>query len=280
MRSIRASVNVLITVLGVLLFTGALMASMAATTTDVAVASTTTGSGMFNPSARLDTSTIDDLRTAATDTATDDATAEGRDVLPTSYHHAPADLWKALRQAMPDAYEDDVPGIGTFYPPVGSVVEGDTAKYLATLDGWAQIHETRADGVFVVTMLDIPTDTASVVYADDPAALAADRASAALGTMLEGATTAAPVQLSPRCVRAARDILHASLSRHLRVEEDLSYRGAPRRVGQCNDLLAEAYFTDGRQMVNGRHDHQALRTFLRTVIRTGELPAVSSSVRV
>jgi hypothetical protein len=82
------------------------------------------------------------------------------------------------------------------------------------------------------------------------------------------------VQLSRRCVKAARDILHASLSRHLRVEEDLSFRGSPRRVGQCNDLLATAFYADGHDFT-GRHG-KALRTFLRTVIRTGELPAGTS----
>jgi hypothetical protein len=82
-----------------------------------------------------------------------------------------------------------------------------------------------------------------------------------------------PARLSRQCVKAARNILHASLSRHLRVLEDLSYRGSPRRVGQCNDLIATAYYADGRDFIGGRHDHRALRTFLRTVIRTGALPA-------
>lgn len=296
MRFIRASVNVFIGLFGVLLFTGALMTSMAATTTDVAVASTVTGSGMFNPRATLDTAQIDDLRPVATDTATDDARAEGTEALPSSYRDTPWDLWNALIEQYPGSYDDGPAGVGTFMVPMGSVVETDARRYLATLDGWAEILSTTTAGEYRVIMLDIPTRTAVEVYGTTSyaqcgtdaqcAALAADRATAALGTMTLGAestvqnvaqvtTTAPPVQLSRQCVRAARDILHASLSRYLRVEEDLSYREMPKRVGQCNDQLAAAYFADGRQMVNGRHDHKALRSFLRTVIRTGELPAVS-----
>ena len=68
-----------------------------------------------------------------------------------------------------------------------------------------------------------------------------------------------------------------TLTVHCRATATL--RGAPRRVGQCNDLLADAYYASGRDLVNGRHDHKALRSFLRTVIRTGELPTPTSSSR-
>ena len=241
MRFIRASVNVLITAVGVMLFCLSLMTVTAATTTDVAVAST--GSGMFNPSARLDTSTIDDLRAYR---LTDPAEAI---MLPEGY-------------AIETTPMVPVPGTRYVVPE-----ESPDGGHVLPVTAWSEGSPVYSDGWTLRITL-------------EPFTVAWQAQAETIRPVAQVTTTAGSVELSPRCVRAARDILHASLSRHLRVEEDLSYRGAPRRVGQCNDLLAEAYFTDGRQMVNGRHDHQALRTFLRTVIRTGELPAVSSSVRV
>ena len=285
MRATVQVLNLLITIVGVLLFSASLMTAGA---TSTAVASDTPR-GMFNPTAALDTSRIDDLRTT-TDTAADDARAEGVDVLPVSYHDAPADLWNALRRTMPGSYDDDVPGIGTFYVPVGTMVEAGTATYFATIDGWSQVLDVHLNGEIKVEMLDIPARTATEVYGTGAgaqcgtdaqcAALTADRTLAGLGIMLEGAvqnvahvTSTRPVELSPRCVKAARDILRASLSRHVRVEEDLSFRKMPRRVGQCNDLLATAYYADGKDFT-GRHG-KPLRDFLRHVIRTGELPSWS-----
>ena len=52
----------------------------------------------------------------------------------------------------------------------------------------------------------------------------------------------------------------------MRIEEDLSYRGAPRVVGQCNDQLAEAFYSDGHDLTTMRDHRQRVRTFLRGVI--------------
>lgn len=218
--------------------------------------------------------------TAAYGTALDDAQSEGRDVLPLSFHDAPPSLWNALPAG---TYDDDVPGIGTAYVPVGTVVDVPGGLWLATLDGWGHCSDWQFDvecsATGPVEMTDIPVRTATQVYRDDPAALPQDRAVAALGTMTVGATDAAPqvvtvaysaptAALSPRCVQAARDILRAS-QRGVRIEEDLSYRGMPARVAACNDVLATAYFADGHQF-HGHHGPR-LRAWLRQVIRTGQV---------
>lgn len=119
---------------------------------------------------RRSTAVLSPLATVAdaAGTAQGDAMAEGTDVLPLAYHDAPAELWNALRETMPDAYDDDVPGIGTFYVPVGSALFFEQGMFLATVDGWfVCIHGETNDvcsptGPVIPTA--IPTRTASSVY--------------------------------------------------------------------------------------------------------------------
>ena len=204
----------------------------------------------------------------ATDTATDDATAEGTTVkvirLPEGYalETTPMVPVGGTRYVVPEESPDG----GHVLP---SVLWLDNSPVYSGPQSWVLHVDDTQHRVTWRLYSDIVSDV------NDPVG----DESSPVQTVAQVTTTAPPVQLSRQCVRAARDILHASLSRHLRVEEDLSYVGMPKRVGECNDQLATAYFADGHQMVNGRHDHRALRSFLRTVIRTGELPAVSSSSR-
>jgi hypothetical protein len=229
------------------------------------------------------TAVLPPLATASTtlDTAAADSSAEGTDVLPVSFHDAPYELWNGLRQVMPGAYDDDVPGIGTFYVPVGSTVAVPGGLYLATLDGWAECHDTwfaqECSATGPVQMLNIPVRTADSVYRDDPAALDADRALAGLGVMTDGATTAQVVHVaqvtttaphaaawSGTCVKAARAILRA-LKAGKRIEEDLSYRGMTRVADRCNDRLAVAFYADGHDLTTIRDHHKRLRVFLKDV---------------
>jgi hypothetical protein len=242
-----------------------------------------------------------------TDTTAEDVAAEGTDVLPVSFHAAPADLWNALREQHPATYDDDVPGIGTFWIEVGTTVNVPGGLYLATLDGWMGC----ADGITFggecsatgpVLPLDIEPVPATVIYGADElaqcstdaqcAALDADRALAGLVKADELASTDAPqvlnvahsapvadtpVTFSRQCVRAAKSILWAHRV-GIRVEEDLSYRGMPNRVAACNDKLATAFYAD-RHDFTGRHG-KALRTFLRHVVKTGQAPQVQMPGKV
>ena len=72
---------------------------------------------------------------------------------------------------------------------------------------------------------------------------------------------------SRQCVKAAKAILRAAKpGSGKRIEEDLSYRGMPRVVGQCNDDLAEAFYADGHDLTTMRDHRQRVRTFMRAVI--------------
>lgn len=158
--------------------------------------------------------TADAGPTAPTGTTQRDAASEGTDVLPVAFHDAPPELWNALRDQMPGAYDDDVPGIGTFWFPMGGTVDFHGADgsglFLATYDGIMVCidHETFAgecSATGPVQPTSIRTRTATSVYdyrtwgtsADcgsdgQCAAFEQDHQLAALGTMTDGAVQDAP----------------------------------------------------------------------------------------
>jgi hypothetical protein len=301
----------LIGFVGILMFCGSLMLATAPGTANATAAvAAPMNTGMVNPAAVLDTSRIDDLRTVGTDTTAEDVAAEGTDVLPVSFHAAPADLWNALIEQYPAAYSDDVPGIGTFWIEVGTVVDVPGGLYLATLDGWMGCQDwTTADAECSATgpvlPLDIETVPATVIYGADElaqcstdaqcAALDADRKLAGLdeldgpayGTEQDAAQVlnvaysaplaSAPARFSPKCIKAAQDILTAHRN-STRIEEDLSYRKMTKRAAACNDQLATAFYAD-RHDFTGKHGKE-LRTFLRHVVKTGQAPQVQMPGKV
>lgn len=88
------------------------------------------------------------LPVAVSDTARDDATAEGRDTVVVRYERAPEDLWVALRKA---GYRGDpqldkllnanhhgttTDGCECLYVPVGTVVKVPGGRYVFALDGY------------------------------------------------------------------------------------------------------------------------------------------------
>jgi hypothetical protein len=184
---------------GILMFCGSLMLATAPgaanATASIAAPMNT---GMVNPAAVLDTSRVDDLRPVSTDTAADDAAAEGTDVLPIAFRDAPEALWYTLNQQHPEWYDDDVAGIGTFWVPIGTVLHDDAGLYMATYDGWGQCEDfvtvegtcVRPDGTVALEMLNVTPLSAAVIYGADElarcstdaqcAALDADRARAGL----------------------------------------------------------------------------------------------------
>jgi hypothetical protein len=312
MRITLKLLNLLITIVGVALFSASiLLASAQSTTNATASAASTVRDGMFNPTAHLDTAQITDSRPVPVD----DATAEGQDVLPLSWHAAPADLWSALTEQHMEWYDDDVTSIGTMWVPVGTVVDVPGGLYLATLDGWAgcQDFETfdgECSATGPVEMLDVEPVPATVIYGagagalcggdDQCAALDADRKLAGLPALngpaygteddtaqvsttavqtvaYATATPSAPAAFSRQCVKAARDILRAS-QRGVRIEEDLSYRGMTNRAATCNDDLATAFYADGHDFT-GKHGAE-LRTFLRHVVKTGQAPQVQTPGKI
>jgi hypothetical protein len=120
---------------------------------------------------------VADVLPAAEDTEAQDAEAEGQDVLPISWHAAPAPLWNALLDQHPEWYDGDVAdGLGTVWVPVGTVIDVPGGLALATLDGWAgcqdwETSDQECNATGPVEMLDIEPVPATVIYGAGAGAL-------------------------------------------------------------------------------------------------------------
>jgi len=172
-NTMKVAAQLVITLVGTLMFCGSLLLAAApGTATATAVAAPVAQHAIVNPEAKLDTAQITDLR----DNAETDAATEGQDVLPLSWHAAPAPLWNALGEQHPEWYDDDVAGLGTYWVPVGTVIDVPGGLALATIDGWAGCQDwTTFDGECSATgpveMLDIEPVPATVIYGAGAGAL-------------------------------------------------------------------------------------------------------------
>ena len=109
---------------------------------------------LFNPCAVLNASQVDDHRADA------DVVAEGTDVLMVGWSGSPDDLWNGLIDHTEWYDDQSTDGHGTFYVPVGTVVEVPNGLYLATIDGWAACRDgwwaAECSATGPVVMLDPP----------------------------------------------------------------------------------------------------------------------------